>query len=180
MPARPRPPSASCSTPACRTRSARCTTALPPWTGWSRSRSAVSPSRPLRRPASGRAWTSSSRSIGSTSSTPPGTSTSRSRWSVPCVCSTVPRRVLRGRRCRAPVRDGLAPGRQVRRAAHRVRQQDGPHGRQLPARRRAGQGAARRNAVPIQLPIGAEEDFAGVVDLVRMKAIYWDEDEPRA
>ena len=29
-------------------------------------------------------------------------------------------------------------------------------------------------AVPIQLPIGAEEDFAGVVDLVRMKAIYWD------
>ena len=29
--------------------------------------------------------------------------------------------------------------------------------------------------VPIQLPIGAEEKFEGVVDLVRMKAIYWDE-----
>jgi elongation factor G len=28
--------------------------------------------------------------------------------------------------------------------------------------------------VPIQLPIGAEEKFEGVVDLVRMKAIYWD------
>ena len=28
-------------------------------------------------------------------------------------------------------------------------------------------------AIPIQLPIGAEEDFAGIVDLVRMKAIYW-------
>jgi elongation factor G len=28
------------------------------WTGWSRSRSAASPSRPPRRPASGRAWTS--------------------------------------------------------------------------------------------------------------------------
>ena len=28
--------------------------------------------------------------------------------------------------------------------------------------------------VPIQLPIGAEEDFAGVVDLVRMKALFWD------
>jgi len=31
------------------------------------------------------------------------------------------------------------------------------------------------NAVPIQLPIGAEENFEGVVDLVRMKAIYWNE-----
>jgi elongation factor G len=29
-------------------------------------------------------------------------------------------------------------------------------------------------AVPIQLPIGSEEDFEGIVDLVRMKAIYWD------
>ena len=32
------------------------------------------------------------------------------------------------------------------------------------------------NAVPIQLPIGAEEDFQGVVDLVEMKAIIWDEE----
>ena len=29
--------------------------------------------------------------------------------------------------------------------------------------------------VPVQLPIGAEEKFAGVVDLVTMKAIYWDD-----
>lgn len=29
--------------------------------------------------------------------------------------------------------------------------------------------------IPIQLPIGAEESFEGVVDLVKMKAIYWDE-----
>ncbi len=29
------------------------------------------------------------------------------------------------------------------------------------------------NAVPIQLAIGAEENFEGVVDLVKMKAIYW-------
>jgi elongation factor G len=33
----------------------------------------------------------------------------------------------------------------------------------------------KANPVPIQVPIGAEEKFAGVVDLVRMKAIYWDE-----
>jgi len=31
------------------------------------------------------------------------------------------------------------------------------------------------NAIPIQLPIGAEENFAGVIDLVDMRAIYWDE-----
>jgi elongation factor G len=31
------------------------------------------------------------------------------------------------------------------------------------------------NPVPIQLPIGAEEKFEGVIDLVRMKAIYWDD-----
>src|SRR5690625_2238040 len=31
------------------------------------------------------------------------------------------------------------------------------------------------NPVPIQVPVGAEEGFEGVIDLIRMKAIYWDE-----
>src|SRR5689334_19233740 len=31
------------------------------------------------------------------------------------------------------------------------------------------------NPVPIQIPIGAEDKFVGVVDLVNMQAIYWDE-----
>jgi len=31
------------------------------------------------------------------------------------------------------------------------------------------------NPVPIQIPIGAEDKFAGVIDLVTMQAIYWDE-----
>ena len=31
-------------------------------------------------------------------------------------------------------------------------------------------------AVPLQLPIGAESDFRGVVDLITMKAIVWDGD----
>ncbi|MGZ8203626.1 MAG: elongation factor G [Burkholderiales bacterium] len=33
----------------------------------------------------------------------------------------------------------------------------------------------KANPVPIQLPIGSEDKFEGVVDLVRMKAIYWDD-----
>ncbi|WP_273803946.1 MULTISPECIES: elongation factor G [Providencia] len=34
------------------------------------------------------------------------------------------------------------------------------------------------NAVPLQLPVGAEESFTGVVDLLKMKAIKWsDEDQ---
>ncbi len=31
-------------------------------------------------------------------------------------------------------------------------------------------------AVPIQLPIGAEDEFQGIIDLLRMTAIYWDRD----
>jgi len=33
----------------------------------------------------------------------------------------------------------------------------------------------RANPVPIVVPIGAEEKFEGVVDLIKMRAIYWDE-----
>ncbi len=36
-------------------------------------------------------------------------------------------------------------------------------------------GRLRANPIPIQVPIGAEENFQGVVDLVKMKAIIWDE-----
>ena len=37
------------------------------------------------------------------------------------------------------------------------------------------QSRLKANPVPIQLPIGAEEKFQGVVDLVKMQAIYWDD-----
>ncbi|MBJ6138782.1 elongation factor G [Marinobacter litoralis] len=42
-----------------------------------------------------------------------------------------------------------------------------------------GQIKARLGAtpVPLQLPIGAEDQFAGVVDLLRNKAIYWSDDD---
>ncbi len=34
----------------------------------------------------------------------------------------------------------------------------------------------RANAIPVQLPIGKEDGFRGIIDLVAMKAILWDED----
>jgi elongation factor G len=34
----------------------------------------------------------------------------------------------------------------------------------------------RGNPVPIQLPIGAEDGFTGVVDLIKMKSIFWDDE----
>jgi elongation factor G len=33
----------------------------------------------------------------------------------------------------------------------------------------------KANPVPIQIPVGAEDNFVGVIDLVNMRAIYWDE-----
>lgn len=35
----------------------------------------------------------------------------------------------------------------------------------------------RANPIPIQLPIGAEEGFVGVIDLVKMKSIIWNESD---
>src|SRR5512135_3402028 len=34
----------------------------------------------------------------------------------------------------------------------------------------------KANPVPIQLPVGKEENFKGIIDLVTMKAIIWDEE----
>jgi len=34
-----------------------------------------------------------------------------------------------------------------------------------------------RTAIPVQLPLGAEKDFRGIVDLLRMKALVWKGDE---
>jgi elongation factor G len=33
----------------------------------------------------------------------------------------------------------------------------------------------KANPIPLQVPIGAEEKFEGVIDLIKMKAVYWDE-----
>ncbi|HCN91558.1 MAG TPA: elongation factor G, partial [Oxalobacteraceae bacterium] len=31
------------------------------------------------------------------------------------------------------------------------------------------------NPIPVQIPVGAEDNFHGVVDLIKMKAIMWDD-----
>ena len=35
----------------------------------------------------------------------------------------------------------------------------------------------KSNAVPIVLPIGEEDNFKGIVDLVKIRAIVWHEDQ---
>lgn len=36
------------------------------------------------------------------------------------------------------------------------------------------------NPMPLYLPIGAESDFKGIIDLLHMREIYWPEDDPKA
>ena len=168
MRARRRRPSASSTTPAAPTRWARSTRALPSWTGWSRSRSAASPSPRPRPPASGTA-------TASTSSTRPG----HVDFTVEVERSL---RVLDGAIAlfdsvagrRAAVRDGLAPGRQVPRSP------GSPTSTRWTAPVRTSSGPSRRCATasaptrcPIQIPIGQEADFIGVVDLIENKALVW-------
>jgi len=81
MPGRRPRRNGSCTTPGLRTKSAKCTKALPSWTGWSRSRNAASPSRPPPPPASGATPVS-------TSSTRRATWTSRPKSSGRCASST--------------------------------------------------------------------------------------------
>ena len=141
----------------------RSTTALPRWTGWSRSRSAASPSRPPRRPATGR-WTTST--TPSTSSTPPATSTSPSRWSVAARARRCRHGVRRCGRRRAAVRDGLASGGPLRRSAFCFVNKLDRTGAEF--HRCVDMIVDRLGATPLvmQLPIGAEADFKGVIDLV--------------
>ena len=66
------------------------------------------------------------------------------------------------RRRRAAVRDRLAPGRQVQRPAHRVRQQDGPRRRRLRQRRPDDAAtASARKPVPLQIPMVAGRRSSG-------------------
>ena len=93
-----------------------------------------------------------------------------------CACWTAPARVLRRGRRGAAVRDRLAPGQQV--PACRASRSSTRWTARARTSSRCYDRCSERlhaNPVPIQIPIGAEEKFKGVVDLVKMKAIYWDD-----
>ena len=58
-------------------------------------------------------------------------------------------------------------------SADRLHQQDGPHRRRLRQRRQDDAERLGAHPLPIQLPIGEESDFKGVVDLVTERALVW-------
>ena len=150
-----------------------------PWTGWCRSRSGVLRLLLLPLPPSGRVLRSSTRTnTASTSSTPLATLTSPLKLSVPCVFSTARVVVFCGT-------SGVEPQSEtVWRQANKygvprlvyVNKMDRAGANFL---RVVGQIKQRlgHTPVPIQLAIGSEDNFQGQIDLMKMKAIYWNDDD---
>ena len=165
--ARPRRPSASSITPAAPTRWARSTRARRRWTGWSRSRSAASRSRPPRPPASG---TDHRINIIDT----PG----HVDFTVEVERSL---RVLDGAIALFDSVAGVEP--QSETVWRQADKYHVPRIAYINKMDRIGanfeQGVQTMidrlgaHPVPIQLPIGAEADFLGIIDLINMKAIVY-------
>ena len=131
MPGRRPRPSASSTTPARATRSAKSMMAPPRWTGWSRSRSAASRSRPPRRPASGTHGNATIR-VPHQHHRHAGPRRLHGRSRALAARARRRRHAARfRRRRRAADRDGVAPGRPLRRAAPHLLEQDGPRRRRL-------------------------------------------------
>ena len=148
----------------------------PSWTGWSRSASAASRSRRPRRPASGRGWTSNYPEHRINIIDTPG----HVDFTIEVERSM---RVLDGACMVYCAVGGVQPQSEtVWRQANKYKV---PRLAFVNKMDRLGanffkvydqmKSRLKANPVPIQIPIGAEEKFEGVVDLVRMKAIYWDE-----
>ena len=154
------------------TRSARSTRAPPPWTGWCRSRSAASPSPRPRPPASGATTASTS-------------STRRPRRLHRRGGALAARARRRGRRVRAvagvepQIGDGVAPGRQVPacRASPSSTRWTASAPTSTASSGHDARAASARTRWPIQLPIGSEDQFRGVIDLIDEVAIVWDESD---
>ena len=170
MRARPPRPSGSSSTPVACTAWARCTRAPRRWTGWPRSRSGASPSPAPRRRASGV-------TTGSTSSTRPG----HVDFTVEVERSL---RVLDGA---VAVFDSVAGVEPQSETVWRQADQYGvPRIAYVNKMDRIGadfdnavatiRDRLGANAVPIQIPIGAEAEFNMIIDLVRMDAVNYGDD----
>ena len=69
-----------------------------------------------------------------------------------------------------------ATSRQIRRSAHRLRQQDGQDRRRYFRCVDEIKTKVGGRPICVQLPIGSESDFKGIIDLVRMKAVVWEEE----
>ena len=147
----------------------------PPWTGWSRSRSAASPSPPRRPPlleGDGRSLPEHRINIIDT----PG----HVDFTIEVERSM---RVLDGACMVYCAVGGVQP--QSETVWRQANKYGVPRIAFVNKMDRSGANFLRvhdqmrtrlkANPVPIQLPIGAEDTFAGVVDLIKMKAIYWDE-----
>jgi elongation factor G len=149
--------------------------ALPPWTGWSRSRSGVSRLPRLPPPVSGKAWTSSSTSTVNIIDTP-----GHVDFTIEVERSL---RVLDGA-CVVLCGSGVQPqtetvwrqANQVRSSAHVFVNKMDRNGADFlrvvkQVKERLG---ANRSADPDDA-MGAEDKFKGVIDLVKMKSIIWNE-----
>jgi hypothetical protein len=176
MPARPPRPSGSSTTPARATRSARCTTAPPRWTGWSRSRSGASRSPRLPPPPLDRHG-QQGRPPRPDHRHPRPRGLHRRGGAFAAGARRRRRRVRRGGRRGAPDRDRVASGRQVPRAAHVLHQQDGPHRRRLLRRAGLDQGAPPRQGGRHPAADRLRGRVPGIVDLVTMQAWIWHGEE---
>lgn len=70
----------------------------------------------------------------------------------------------------------MASGRQIQRSADRICKQDGPGRRRFPKSDPDDEERLGANAVAVQWPIGEEDSFRGMVDLITMKAYIYTDD----
>ena len=173
MPVRRRRPSAFCTIPARRTRSARCMKAPRRWTGWSRSRSAASRSRPPRR----RLLDAQRHRVPHQHHRYAGTRRLHRRSGAFAPRARRRRHAARfRRRRRAADGDGVAPGRSLQRSAHHLLEQDGPHRRRLRSLHADDQGSSvEAMRFRSSCPVGSGELFTGHIDVIERKQYIFDE-----
>ena len=115
---------------------------------------------------------------GSTSSTPPATSTSPSRSSARCACSTAPSRCSTASPASSPRprRSGARPTSTTSPACASSTRWTAL-GADFYAALDSIKDRLEANVAVIQLPIGAESDYQGVVDLVDDEGLVWQDED---